>query len=397
MKCKFLLLLSFLSAGTCFAQKAEKAYAITGKNGNSFFWSDIKEIDIATGTVTRVLFDADKSSFKSADNRPTEYGVAACALDSRHNRLYFAPLHFAEIRYLDLNKKEANFIAVQKNVLAVPLKNGFLSEENHITRMVIAADGYGYALTNDANHLIRFSTGKNTVVEDLGNLIDAPENKGLSIHNKCTSWGGDMLADAFGKLVVISANHNVFSVDVNTRIAKYTGTITGLPVNFTTNGAVVNGDGDIVVSSANVFDGLFKFNTKDFKSVSIPQSDKTFNASDLANGILLNQKEADAINKFDMSNSVLPALNVSEDAAVFPNPVSGNQFSVYFEKRKPGKYTLVFADLAGRPLSSKVVTINKGNQIETFTLQKRVGKGTYLLNVIGENKQLVFTERVIIQ
>jgi hypothetical protein len=279
----------------------------------------------------------------------------------------------------------------------VPLKNGYLAEENHITRMVIAADGFGYALTNDASHLIRFSTGKYPVVEDLGSLIDAPANKGLSIHNKCTSWGGDMLADAFGKLVIISANHNVFTVDVDSKIATYTGTITGLPSNFTTNGAVVNTDGDIVVSSANVFEGLYKFNNKDFKAVSIANADKTFNASDLANGNLLNQKEADARNKFDMSNAVLPALINSEDATVYPNPVTGNQFNVYFEKRMPGKYTMVFTDLAGKPLSSKVVTIAKGNQIETFTLNKRVARGTYLLNVFGDNKQLAFTERVVIQ
>jgi len=168
------------------------------------------------------LFEAEKTTFKTTtlDNsgeayrqpnqNPTAFGVAACAMDVRHNRLYFAPMHFSDISYLDLGKTEATFTTVKRNVISKPFQAGYQPEETQITRMVIAADGNGYALTNDAQHLIRFTTGKRVVVEDLGGILDAAENKGISIHNKCTSWGGDMVADAFGKLVVISANHNVF-------------------------------------------------------------------------------------------------------------------------------------------------------------------------------------------
>ena len=94
---------------------------------------------------------------------------------------------FSTISYLDLNKPEANFTTIKTNVIAKPVNETFQSEENQITRMVIAADGYGYALTNDANHLIRFSTGRKTAVEDLGTVIDAAANKGISVHNKCTA------------------------------------------------------------------------------------------------------------------------------------------------------------------------------------------------------------------
>ena len=263
--------------------------------------------------------------------------------------------------------------------------------------MVIAEDGFGYALTNDANHLIRFSTGKSAAVEDLGNLVDAASNIGLSIHNKCTSWGGDMLADAFGKLVIISANHNVFTVDVNSRAATFTGTITGLPANYTTNGAVVNSDGDIVLSSANVFEGLYKCNFKDLKAIGIPNEDKTFNASDLANGNFLLQKEADATNKFDLTKFTLPSFEGASDAKVFPNPVTGSQFNVFFEGQKPGRYNMVFTDLAGRTITSKIVTISKGNQVENCNLLSKTAKGTYLLKVLNEKKQLAFSEKIIVQ
>ena len=412
MKHLFLLTLTFISLSTFTqAQKKNRTYAITGTSGNNFFWADIKEIDITSGKVVKSIFEANKTSFKTKtlnDNeartqssgtvKPTEFGVAACALDSRSNRLYFAPMHFADIRFLDLDSKEASFTIVKKNVIPVSnSKTVYQPEENQITRMVIAADGFGYALTNDANHFIKFSTGKSASVEDLGNLVDAESNKGLSIHNKCSSWGGDMLADAFGKLVVISANHNVFTVDVKSRVATFTGTITGLPANYTTNGAVVNSDGDIVVSSANVFDGLYKFNFKDLKAVAIPNVDKTFNASDLANGNFLLQKEADATNKFDLTKFTLPSFDVAGDAKVFPNPVTGNLFNVFFEGEKPGRYNMVFTDLAGRTITSKIVTIAKGNQVESYNLLSKTAKGTYLLKVLNANKQLAFSQKIIVQ
>lgn len=412
MKHLFLLTLVFISFSTFTqAQKKNKTYAITGKSNNNFLWADIKEIDITSGKVVKTIFEADKTSFKTkvindteartqtlGTSKPTEFGVAACALDSRNNRLYFAPMHFADIRFLDLESKEASFTIVKKNVIPVGTSNAvYQPEENQITRMVIAADGFGYALTNDANHLIRFSTGKSSSVEDLGNLVDAESNKGLSIHNKCTSWGGDMLADAFGKLVIISANHNMFTVDVTSRVTTFTGTITGLPANYTTNGAVVNSDGDIVLSSANVFEGLYKCNFKDLKAVAIPNVDKTFNASDLANGNFLLQKEADATNKFDLTKFTLPSFDVAGDAKVFPNPVTGNQFNVFFEGQKPGRYNMVFTDLAGRIITSKIVTIFKGNQVESCNLLSKTEKGTYLLKVLNANKQIAFSEKIIVQ
>jgi hypothetical protein len=406
MKGKFLLTASLVSLSLYSAAQNARTYAITGKSNNNFLWADIKQIDMATGKVVKTLFESDKTPFKvkSLDNstdrvqvpNPTAYGVAACAIDERHGRLYFAPMHFSEIRYLDLGKDEANFTVVKKNIIPLAAGNVYQQEENHITRMVIAADGYGYALTNDANHLIRFTTGKKPVVEDLGALIDAEENKGFSVHNKCTSWGGDMLADAFGKLVVISANHNIYSIDVKTKVATHTGVITGLPGNYTTNGAVVDTDGNIIVSSANVFDGLYRVNYKDLKAEKVAGTEKTFNASDLANSNMLLQAEKDAASKFNIPNTVVPVI-AEGDAMVFPNPASGNQFNVRFNGQKAGKYTIIFTDVAGRPLLTKAVTITSGTQVENVRLVNKTAKGTYIVKVVDENKQLAFSERVVLQ
>ncbi len=408
MKFKTLLFSAFIAASLfSSAQQASKTYAITGKANNNFFWADIKQVDITTGKVIKTLFEADKSVFKltntdktavvarANEERPTGLGVAACAFDSRNNRLYFATMHFSDIRFLDLDKPDANFTTIKKNAIATKSKAGYQPEENHITRMVIASDGYGYALSNDANHLIRFSTTKRAVVEDLGNLIDAEGNKGISIHNKCTSWGGDMVADAFGKLVIVSASRNVFTIDVNTRVASLTGSITGLPANFTTNGAAVDDDGNLVVSSANVFEGLYKVDLKSLAAVKVQTNEPAFNASDMANGNFLHQKELNDMRRFDVTKSGVFST-VTSDAKVYPNPVTGTQFSVAFDNQLPGKYTIILADIAGRNLQSKVVNISKAGQVESVKITGKAARGMYLVKVLSDRKQLSFSERIVV-
>ena len=410
MRQKILLFITFCYISLLsIAQKENRAYAITGQATNKFAWTDIKQIDIATGKVVKTLFESDKTIFKSKAldksaavtpaevHNPTGFGVAGCALDARNGRLYFAPMHFSEIIFLDLNNEEANFTTVKKHIIPIAPGNPYIAEEDQLSRMVIAADGYGYALTNDANHLIRFSTGRKSTVEDLGALIDAESNSGISIHNKCSSWGGDMLADAFGRLVVISANHNVYSIDAKSRIATFTGTITGLAANYTTNGAAVDIDGNIVVSSANVFDGLYKVNYKDLKAIKIPTEDKSFNASDMANGNFLLQHEADAITKFDLPNAVTPKLAQDASARVYPNPVESNQFNVLFENQKAGRYTILLTDIAGKIIQSKVVNISRDGQVESLRFINKVTRGTYLVKVVDENKVSAFAEKVIVQ
>jgi hypothetical protein len=197
--------------------------------------------------------------------------------------------------------------------------------------------------------------------------------------------------------VVISANHNVYSIDTRSRVATFTGTITGLPANYTTNGAVVDDGGNIVVSSANVFVGLYKVNFKELKAVKIPSDEKAFNASDMANGNFLLQQEADAITKFDLSNAILPKLAEDAIARVYPNPVTSNQFNVLFENQKAGRYTILLTDIAGKVLQSKVVNVVKDGQVEALRFANKVTRGTYLVKVVSENKVAAFSEKVIVQ
>jgi len=405
MNIKLLLSSSFIVLGlSTGAQDANSSFAITGKGAGDFQWVNIRQVNVKTGTVEKTIYDnasnATTTAFSQGNNKVVQapvmgYGVAAAAYDKMHNRLYFTQMHYGVLSYVDLNKKEPVFnfagALIQRN------DGTFLQEESHITRMVIGADGNGYGITNDGNHLIRFTTGKKAVITDLGNLVDAESNKGISVHNRCSSWGGDMIADAYNKLYIISANHNIFTIDVDTRVASHIGTITGLPANYTTNGAAVDADGAIVVSSANTFEGYYKFKINDFAAVKIEGSDKTYNASDLANGNLLLQKEADAAKNFGAAEfrPVVPVINA--DAHIYPNPVTSNEFKVSFEGQQTGKYNVTVTDLSGKPVMTRVVYVTAKTQVETVPLNRSFAKGMYMVKVTDANNKFIFTERIVIQ
>jgi hypothetical protein len=99
---------------------------------------------------------------------PTETFVAASAYDSKNNRLFFTPMRSNELRYFDFNRGTNNVYYVRN----VAMKNFSQAdgEADVITRMCFGADGYGYALTNDFNHLIRFSSGDKITITDLGSV-----------------------------------------------------------------------------------------------------------------------------------------------------------------------------------------------------------------------------------
>jgi hypothetical protein len=408
MNFKILLTTTLLSGALITnAQNSSKAYAVTGSTANKYFWANIKQVDLTTGKVEKTLFDveansafkmnypAGKAALNAQDAKPTVYGVAAAALDARHNRLYFAPMHLSEIRYLDLDNDKAEFTVVQTGI--IKSEAAYLNEESHLTRMVIAADGYGYAITNDANHLIRFTTGKKPVVEDLGALVDADASKGISIHNKCTSWGGDIIADAFGKLIIVSANHHVFSVDVNSRIVTYDGAITGLPATFTTNAAAVDNDGNMIVGSAVVFEGLYKVDTKTWAATKVQSNEAPFNASDLATANLLNQKQYDAKNKFTITAPPLYNDVISGSSKVYPNPVTNGEFRVLFDDLATGRYNITVTDLTGKVLFTQAASVASKIQSQRVQVKASLAKGMYFVKVTDEANKLVITERILVQ
>ncbi|MEP6596929.1 MAG: T9SS type A sorting domain-containing protein, partial [Ginsengibacter sp.] len=364
-------------------------------------------IDLSTGKVSNTIFESGKTRFslaktskeksmlldaRDANNLPTQSMVAAAAYDKRHNKLFFTPMRIGELRWLDLStKSDPTFYVLQDQLL----NNGNLNDEaNQITRMVIGADGNGYAITNDANHLIRFTTGKKTAITDMGNLIDASSNNGISIHNKCSSWGGDMVADVHGKLYLFSSSQSVFAVDIESRVATYLGNIKNLTPTFTVNGAAVDNDDNIIIGSANTFEGFYKINIKDLSASKINTAGQVFNASDLANSNLL--FESQVRNEVGVPQLIDRETIGNDIISIYPNPVSNNQFKVTFDNTRAGKYDIALTDVQGRLIMSKQVNIKFANQVETLQMKLKPAGGIYLVKVTDANKKSIFSDKIMV-
>lgn len=406
MKLKFLLTVGCIaSAIVVNAQSANRGFAITGDGNKDYMWMNIRQVDLTNGQITQTIFDRATTQYSLSDvttgkqvtvnnQFPTETFVAAAAYDKRNEKLFFIPMRLGQLRWMDVNVKneKAQFTAIDIPNYT-PSSNG--EEANNITRMVIGADNTGYAITNDGNHFYKFTTGKKPVMVDMGGLVDADDNKTISIHNKCSSWGGDMIADAFGKLYIISATKSVFVVDVNTRVATYKGTITGLPNNYTTNGAAVDADGKVILCSATAFDGYFKMNMADLIASKIEGSDTKYNAADLASSNLLFQKEADQA-RANNGIKIVECGTIANESMIYPNPIVNSAFSILFAGKYEGLHTVIITDLAGRTIQTVRTAVVKGQQAQQVSLRTRPTQGTYLVRVLNEKGIVVISDKMVV-
>jgi hypothetical protein len=390
------------------AQSDRFAYAITDITKDGIGWNALRKLDLQTGQYSDVLLngtDAARAAFdavtkkqltQQADQKwgnlfqsPFTTGVAAAAYDRRHNRLYYTPMFVDQLRYIDLKTMQVYHVTGQHLSGAGNMHN---DEAKIITRMVIAPDGYGYAINNDGTSFVRFSTGKKPMFEKMGALVDAPTNNGISIHNRSTSFGGDMVCDEDGNLFILTARNHVFKVSAGTKVAAHMGAIENLPANFTVNGAVVDGDGNLLVSSAVDASAYYLVNPADWKAAAYTSLKAVFRSSDLANSNFLSNT-----NKRDFTTIAAPQESLAKLISIYPNPVINNRIAVQFNKVPNGNYTVELTDVLGRSVMLRKINIANQGQFQVLPLNKSNSKGIYMVKVYDAGNKSLFTQKVMVQ
>jgi hypothetical protein len=411
------LLYSTLVLGTAvlistFTQGQDRfAYAITDVNQNTAGWTVLRKLNLQTGVYSdallngvdakQVVYDAStkKQIEATVDARYNNYsqvafstGVAAIAYDKKNNRLYYTPMFIDQLRYIDLKTMKVYYVADQSFTGG----NIHNEEANIVTRMVIAPDGYGYAVTNDGNNFIRFSTGKKLTIEQLGSLVDDPDNTGISCHNRCSSWGGDMVADDAGNLYMFTARNSVFRVNIETKVATWLGPIKGIPSDFTTNGVVVTDDGNLLAGSQGYTKSWYIIDPKSWSATEYKSPNGVYLTSDLANSNILTTRKK--------SPTEIATIPVSEAALsniiqLYPNPVSvsNNQFKIQFNKLEAGEYTLELTDVTGKQVMTQKISVVNEGQVQTINLKKNTAQGIYLVKVSDIYSKSIFTQKLVVQ
>lgn len=406
-----LSLAALLLGSSIFAQTDRFAYVVTDNQQQGSNWQYLRKVNLANGQFSEVLLNGTDQSFKAFDattkkemaqpmadprmgnyvNAPFATGVAAIAYDKRNNRLYYTPMLFDQLRYIDLRTMKVYYVNNQI-FTGKPVKSS--SQGDIITRMTMGADGNGYALTNDGSQLIRFTTGRKMEITDLGSLVDDPANK-ISIHNSCSSFGGDMIADDRGNLYVFSARNQVFLVNIETRLATHLGTIQGLPQGFTANGAVVNERNQVLVSSAVQNGHWYAVEMKNLTATVFELSGQLYQCADLGNSNVLTTSTQPPA--FVESRTILPSDPAAGQVSIYPNPVTSGRFNVEFHTLSPGSYTIQVTDVMGRQVAQQLVSVTGDNQVQAINLADAKAKGVYLVKVLDAASKSVFSTKLIVQ
>ena len=401
-----------LTSSTLRAQNDRFAYAITDLTKEGASWNALRKIDLQTGQYSNVLLNGTDNKMvvydavtrkplaQMADAKfgtmlqaPFATGVAAAAYDKKHGRLYFTPMFIDQLRYIDLRTMKVYYV----NQPFTKLGSMHNDEGKIITRMVIAPDGYGYAISNDGNTFIRFTTGKKTTfIEQLGTLVDDASNNGISIHNRCSSFGGDMICDDKGNLIILTARNIVFTVNSQTKVAKYLGNISGLEQNFTVNGAVVDGDGNLLVSSAVDGNTYYIVNPANWSAKPYAASGGVFRSSDLANSNFLSAKTP-KLTTTEIQTLIRPEEKLAKSISVYPNPVTTSTIRLQFTKVPAGDYTVELRDVLGRRVMQRRIAIEGDYQTQELKLDRRNTNGVYMVKVFDGNNQSVFTQKLVVQ
>jgi hypothetical protein len=401
---RFFLLLLIISLFHPVAQGQPDhfVYAITSVQKNGTEWVALRKLNTQSAELGSILLngsDKDLNIYDAVTHKKIEnfgadtiaksnpemiFGssVAAIAYDKNSNRLYYTPMSVDQLRYIDLSTMKVYGFTNQSFAKAGNLD--FLP--GTISRMVIAPDGYGYTITNDGNHLFRFSTSGVSNITDLGELEDAAVNK-ETIHNPCGNAGGDLVADDAGSLYLISASNKVFKVDISSRQTEFLGTISGLPQNFSTNGAAVNEDGKLLISSSIYTESYFIVDPKNWTASSYHTTDDIFGTADLANSNVL---------PTNSSSFLKIAPNNSDRIKVYPNPILADEFNVQFSNLKPGNYTIQLADAVGNGVMAHKVNVVQAAQTENIHFSPDNAQGFYFLRVLDENNTVVSTQILVV-
>lgn len=394
------------------SQSNRVIYAITDIQKQGSNWNYLRKLNLQTNSYSEVLLNganADQIAYDVSTKKQIEdfntaarfdypiqpafsSGVAALAYDKKSSRLYYTPMYIDQLRYIDLKTMKVYYVTDQQ-LSGIALKSS--DQGNVISRMTVANDGNVYTMTNDAMHLIRFDTGKDFIIEDLGALVDDPANKGISIHNSCNSYGGDIIADDEGNLFLITGRNNVFKLDVDTKVATHIAVISGLPVSFTTNGAAVDDHNKIIIgSAADSSASYFIVDPGNWSASPYKISGETWRSSDLASSNLLKTKKT-TLNTLDVVEN--PANFYNNKIQVYPNPVTENQFTLQFSQLTAGNYSIQITDVMGRQVVQRMISINSDERNENIKLHPNTAKGIYMIKVTDQENKSIFFKKLIVQ
>ncbi len=363
MKHLFYSLAILLTCSLGFAQR--DVVAVVGKTPQKIEAKNLQFLSSSTYRLQNELTSLNENVLQS--NR-----IAALAFNQNSTQLVFMTLDNGNIFAYDLQNQTLSTLKKGEPFAQCSVGMQF-------ARMTLAPNGNIYAINNNATSVLEISQHNGSYrVKDLGYLTDV-SSKGKSLLERYEGWGGDMVADVNGDLYIISASGRVFLVSLENMTSSYIGEIKNLEKGFSTNGAAVDNQGNVILGNSQG-KGFYAVNMDNLNAKKIGEGNAPI--YDLASAYFLHN---------DASNSEIKNNNLS----LYPTKVKERQITLSsINKNLKGKGKVVVLDINGQVSLEKDVVFNQ-NKIN-ISLQNLPNVGFYIVKVLDQNNNEIHNEKIMV-
>ena len=355
---KTLLFSSLLVAGTFL--NAQDITAVTGITKGKIEFNDFRKIDLNNLNSSSILVSkSDNLNLISDAGKTCNCGKYIAAMTTNAaGEIFFIPMTQSRLMTVNTASKSGTFKEIEKSSLDT--KN----QGTYFARMTTASDGFIYALNNNGTGLLKISASGN--IQNLGSANGfIAEMKKMT--NETQAFGGDMIADAFGNLYVISAAGNIFKINPNNDSSSFIGKIKGLPENYTVNGAAVTKDGNVVLATTSQ-NGIYILNFDTLEAKFAGNYDVP--VYDLASPYLLKQNQLE-----DLTNS---------SYSLFPTIVKTSELNIVSKVNEATKLDITVWNLNHKMVYSNSVAVKSIGDFKV-NLKGALQPGIYILKAVNQN------------
>lgn len=372
---KALFLTSVLMAG--YFAAAQDITAATGLTKGRIEFNDFRIINSNDLNSSSVLLT--KNDKINLESKETEIGkICSCGkyiaaiTESLKGDLFYIPMSGQKVMKIDVVSKTGTEYTYQ----GLDINSG--NQANYYARMTTAPDGYMYALNNAGTEFLKIS--ENGTIQNLGPISQFVE-KAKSFDQETAVYGGDMIADAFGNIYVISASQHVFKINPNKLSSEYLGQIKGLPGNYTVNGAAVERDGSILLGTSSQ-NGFYTLNIDTMEAGF--KADYALSVYDLSSPYFLRQNEMDQISK-DFGYSLYPTI------------VKNSELNIVSKSDESAVLNVSIWNLSEKRVYSGTVTVKSAGDYQ-LKLNGSLLPGIYVLKAVNQNgKEVINTKFTLLR
>jgi len=359
---KALLVCSVFMAG--YIANAQDIVAATGLTKGKIEFNDFRTLDVNNPTASSILLTkTDKINFETVTADVTK--VCSCGkyiaamTTAPDGSIFYMPMNGDKVSIVNPSSKAGSLVEIPNRVVNNRNQGSFYA------RMTTGSDGFIYALNNEGSELLKIST--NGSIQNLGSVSGIAEFAKAS-GVETSVYGGDMIADAFGNLYVVSASAHVFKFNPNKLNAEYIGKINGLPDGYTVNGVAVMRDGNVLLATTS-HNGLY---TLDMNTLEASfKSDYAVPVYDLSSPYFLHQSTLDEF------------ANAQSMYSLYPTIVKNNELNIVSKSTENSKLNVTVWNLNNKQIYSKNLTVNSIGDYKV-NLSGSLQPGIYVLKATNQ-------------